>query len=70
MSQQCTLLVVKVIGILRCIKTNVASRVREMILPLYSALMRGSLVQEKIGNFERESTEGYKVDEGPGASPL
>ena len=73
MSQQCVLAAQEANGILGSTRRGVASRAREVIVPLYSALMKlqnlVSPTQERCGAFGKGPGEGQK-DGSRGRAPL
>ncbi|GAB0189801.1 mitochondrial enolase superfamily member 1 [Grus japonensis] len=71
MSRQCALAAQKANRILGCIKISVVSRSREVILPLYSTLLRlESSAQERHGPVGVSPEEGHEDDQRDGAPLL
>ncbi|GAB0204624.1 hypothetical protein GRJ2_002928000 [Grus japonensis] len=80
MSRQCGLTSQKANHVLGCIKRSVTGRLREVILPLYSALVKlhleyciqlwGPPVQERHGAVGAGPEEGHEADQRAGAPLL
>ncbi|GAB0209438.1 mitochondrial enolase superfamily member 1 [Grus japonensis] len=80
MSRQCVLAAQKANRVLGCIKRGMTSRSREVILPLYSALVRphleycihvwGAPVEERHGAVGESPEEGHEADQRAGAPLL